>query len=274
MKLWTRLRKLPLAMLVGAGGNIGVSAGPDGVLLIDDQFAPLTDKIRAAVAKQSPAPIRFLVNTHWHGDHTGGNANFAKGGSIIVAHENVRARMSVEQQLKSTGVERTVSASPPEALPIVTFTDEMTFHWNGDTVRVMHAPNAHTDTDSIIYFVEDDVFHMGDIFFNQRYPFIDRSTGGSVEGMIAAADRVLEASTESTKIIPGHGELATAKDLRAYRDMLATVHSRVSRLVEAGQTLAQVQAADPSAEWNEIWGGGFMNPETFVALIYNDCKSE
>jgi len=261
-----------VSMLVGRGGNMAISTGPDGVFLVDDQYAELSEKIRAAIAERSELPVRFLVNTHWHGDHSGGNADFAKLGSVIVAHENVRARMAVEQRLKSAGMERTIPASPPEALPIVTFSDEVTFHWNGDTIRVMHAPNAHTDTDSIIHFVEDDVFHMGDLFFNKLYPFVDHSTGGSVRGMIDAADRVLAACGTDTKIIPGHGELATTADLRAYRDMLATIYDRVARLVAAGQSLEQVRSADPSAEWNEIWGAGFMNAETFVGLLYNDCK--
>ena len=174
-----------LAMLEGSGGNLGVSTGPDGVFLIDDQFAPLTEKIRAAIAKLSPEPIRFVLNTHWHGDHTGGNENLGRGGVLILAHHQVRVRMSSEQFMTLRGIE--IPASPPEALPVVTFEDGVRLHLNGQTIEVQHVEPAHTDGDSIVYFREADVLHLGDTYFSGFYPFFDSSSGGRIDGMIAAA---------------------------------------------------------------------------------------
>jgi glyoxylase-like metal-dependent hydrolase (beta-lactamase superfamily II) len=187
-------------MLEGRGGNLGVSIGSDGAFLIDDQFAPLTEKILAAIRKLSGAPIRFVLNTHWHGDHTGGNENLGKAGALIVAHENVRERMSVEQFIEAFG--RRVDPSPPGALPVVTFTDAVTFHLNGDEIHAFHVPPAHTDGDSIVHFRIANVVHTGDTYFNGRYPFIDLSTGGTIDGVIAAADRLLELCDTETRIIP------------------------------------------------------------------------
>src|SRR6266571_5451951 len=224
-------------MLAGAGGNIGVSAGEDGVFLIDDEYAPLTDKIKAAIAAISDKPIRFLLNTHWHGDHTGGNENLGQGGVLIVAHENVRKRMSVEQFIETFKMK--VPASPKAALPLVTFTDAVTFHLNGDEIHSFHVPPAHTDGDSIIHFRKSNVVHMGDCFFNGLYPFIDVSSGGSIDGMIGAADRVLGMTDAATKIMPGHGPLADRAALADFRDMLETVRARVQPMVAAGKTLEQ-----------------------------------
>jgi cyclase len=257
-------------MLTGAGGNLGVSAGADGVILIDDQFAPLSDKIKAAVAALG-GPIRFLLNTHWHGDHTGGNENFAKGGVVIVAHENVRHRMSVEQFIAAFN--QHVPASPAGALPVVTFTDAVSFYLNGDSIDVFHVPPAHTDGDAIIWFRHANVVHMGDTFFNGRYPLIDLSSGGAVDGMVGAADRVLGMVNADTKIIPGHGPLADRAALQAYRTMVATVRDRIKRAVAAGQTLAQVQAAKPTAEFDAVWGKGNITPERFVEIVYSDLKA-
>jgi cyclase len=257
-------------MLTGAGGNLGVSAGADGVILIDDQFAPLSDKIKAAIAAVG-GPIRFLLNTHWHGDHTGGNENFAKGGVVIVAHENVRHRMSVEQFIAAFN--QHVPASPAGALPVVTFTDAVTFYLNGDSINVFHVPPAHTDGDAIIWFRHANVVHMGDTFFNGRYPLIDLSSGGSVDGMVGAADRVLGMVDANTKIIPGHGPLGDRTALQAYRTMVATVRDRIKRAVAAGQTLAQVQASKPTADFDAVWGKGSITPERFVEIVYTDLKA-
>ena len=254
-------------MLVGSGGNIGLSIGEDGAFMIDDQFAPLTDKILAAVRTLTDQPVRFLVNTHWHGDHVGGNENMGKAGTIIVAHENVRKRMSTEQFMAAFN--RRVSASPEAALPVVTFTDAMTFHWNGDDVHVFHVDPAHTDGDSIIHFRNANVLHTGDIFFNGMYPFIDVSSGGSIDGVIAAADTALTLCNDKTKIIPGHGELADADDLRAYRDVLQAVRDRVRSLVDEGKTRDEVIAAKPSAEFDAEWGGGFMQPDVWIGIVYD-----
>ncbi len=252
-------------MLTGPGGNIGISAGRDGIFLVDDQYAPVTDRIRAEIAKIDSAPIRFVLNTHWHGDHTGGNENLGKAGVLIVAQDNVRRRMTREQFIAAFN-ER-IPAAPAGALPVVTFTDSITFHLNADSIVVSHVDAAHTDGDAIVYFAKADVLHAGDTFFNGMYPFIDVSTGGSVDGMIAAADAMLRVAGERTKIIPGHGPLATRADLVAFRDMLQRTQAAVVPLVRAGRTLAQIQAARPLAALDAKWGGGFMKGDAFLAIV-------
>jgi cyclase len=254
-----------LYMLQGSGGNMGLSVGPDAVLLIDDQFAPLTPKIETAIKAVSPKPVTIVVNTHWHGDHTGGNVNLGKSGAMIVAADNVRKRLSSEQLIEFMNAK-----SPPtakEGLPMVTFSQEMTFHINGDEVNVFHAPRAHTDGDAIVHFRKSNVIHMGDLFFNGFYPFIDYSTGGTPDGMIAAADRALALANDTTKIIPGHGPLATKADLKTYRDMLGAVVPRIKALVKEGKKLDEIVAAKPTAEFDERWGKGFIPPARFIEMV-------
>ena len=258
-------------MLMGVGGNIGVAAGADGVLMVDDQYAPLSDKIKAAVAAVGGGPIRFLVNTHWHWDHVGGNESLLRSGAVTVAHENVRRRMSVAQFVPP--LNRHEPAAPAGALPLVTFTDSVNFYLGGDSIHVFHVAAAHTDGDAMIWFRRANVVHMGDIFFNGRYPFVDLSSGGSVDGMVAAVDRVLGLADGNTKIIPGHGPLADRTTLRAYRDMLVTVRDRIRRAVAAGQTLEQVQAAKPTAEFDAVWGQGRITPTLFVEILYTDLAA-
>lgn len=257
-------------MLRGRGGNIGVSAGVDGVLLIDDQYAPLTAKIRAAVGQISDKPIRFVLNTHWHGDHTGGNENLGQAGALIVAHENVRARMGVEQFMEV--FDRTVPASSGEALPVVTFTDTVTFHVNDEDIRAFHVSWAHTDGDSIIHFPRANVLHVGDVFFNGMYPFIDVGSGGSVDGLIAAVERALALADGETKIIPGHGPLSGRQELVAYRDMLVAIRDRIAPMVAAGRSLEEIQAAKPTASFDEHWGGGWIDPAGFVSFVYDSLS--
>ncbi len=254
-------------MLTGSGGNIGLSVGDDGVFMIDDQFAPLTEKILAAVSQLSREPVRFLVNTHWHGDHVGGNENMGKAGAIIIAHDNVRKRMSTDQFMAA--FDRSVPASPAGALPVVTFTDAVTFHFNDEELHVFHVTNAHTDGDAIIHFREANVFHMGDTFFNGMYPLIDTGSGGSIDGMIEAADQVLARANRRTKFIPGHGPLGGRKDLRAYRDMLKTVSERIHKMVDDGKSRAEVIAAKPTSKLDGKWGGGFMKPDRWVGIVYD-----
>jgi len=257
-------------MLMGAGGNIGLSVGDDAVFLVDDQFAPLTPKIEAAIAKITPQPVKFVLNTHWHFDHTGGNENLGKAGALIVAHENVRKRMSVENFIEFLGMK--TQPDPRVALPVVTFTSDVTFHLNGDEIFAQHAPRAHTDGDAIVHFRRSDVVHMGDIMFNKLYPFIDTSSGGTVEGVIAAVERTLKEVGERTRIIPGHGPLANRADLQAYRTMLTTISGRIRAQLRAKKTLEQVQASKPTAEFDAVWGKGFLNPDRFVEMLYKNME--
>jgi len=257
-------------MLEGMGGNIGLSVGTDDAFIIDDQYAPMTPKIKAAIATVTAKPVRFVVNTHWHGDHTGGNEAMAGSGAIVFAHENVRRRMSSEQFMAAFNSR--IPASPRGALPVVTFSDTISFYINDDTVRTFHVANAHTDGDAIMFFRKANVAHMGDTFFNGMYPFIDVSTGGSVAGMIAAANRALEMSNAGTRFIPGHGPVATRADLVRYRDMLVTVRRRVQPLVVQGRTLRQVLAAKPLADLDAQWGNGFMKPEQFLSIVYESLS--
>ncbi len=253
-------------MLQGRGGNIGVSVGEDGIFLIDDQYAPVTDGIVEAIRRVSEEPIRFVINTHWHFDHTGGNENFGNKGVLIIAHDNVRKRMSVDQFMEDFG--REVKASPKVALPVVTFDSATTLHMNDDSVKAFHVENAHTDGDAIIHFTKQNVFHMGDIFFNKLYPFIDSGSGGSVDGVIAAANMILEMADDETVIIPGHGPLSNKAELTEYRDMLVTVRDRISALIAQGKTQDEVMAAAPTAEFDAEWGSGFLPVEQWVPIIY------
>jgi glyoxylase-like metal-dependent hydrolase (beta-lactamase superfamily II) len=257
-------------MMIGEGGNIGLSVGADAVFLVDDQFAPLTPKIKAAIAKLTKKPVKFVLNTHWHFDHTGGNEKFGKAAAVIVAHENVRKRLSTEQFIEFFGMQR--KPEPKAALPVVTFTRDVKFHINGEEVQVLHIPNAHTDGDAIVHFGKSNVLHTGDLFFNKLYPFIDTSSGGSVDGVITAADRMLEMVKDNTKIIPGHGSLATKAELKTYRDMLATVAGRIKAAIQEGKSLEVVVAAKPTAEFDAVWGKGFLSPEKFVEMSYKNLK--
>lgn len=257
-------------MLQGAGGNIGLSIGRDDAFMVDDQFAPLTPKIRAAIATLTQKPVKFVLNTHWHGDHTGGNENMKGAGAIIVAQENSRRRMSTEQFIEA--FKQKVPASPEGALPVVTFSESMTFYVNDDSVRAIHVRNAHTDGDVLVVFQKANVVHMGDTFFNGRYPLIDVSSGGSVKGTMAAVDRGLAMSNAQTRFIPGHGPLASRDDLIKYRDMLGLVVGRVERLVGRGRTLQQVVAAKPSSEFDAVWGTGTIKPDQFITIMYTDLS--
>ena len=254
-------------MLIGAGGNIGLAVGEDAVFVIDDQFAPLAPKIKAAIARITPKPVQFLLNTHFHFDHTGGNEAFGKGGALIVAHDSVRRRMSSTQLISLVGNVSKQEASSKVALPVVTVAQELTFHINGEEVYAFHVPKAHTDGDLIVHFRKGDVVHMGDTFFNGMYPFIDVGSGGSADGVVAAADRVLALAGEKTRIIPGHGPLASKSDLQAYRTMLATVSERIREQRRAGRSDEQIRAAKPSADFDARFGGGFIEPADFVGMM-------
>jgi len=260
----------PVYMLTGRGGNIGLCIGEDGVFMIDDQYAPLTPAIRQAIAQVTGDPVRFILNTHWHSDHTGGNENFGELGAVIVAHDNVRLRLASDQLMPF--LQREVPASPAAALPIVTFSDAVTFHLNGNTIRAFHVANAHTDGDAIVHFDEADVIHMGDVFWNGFYPFIDTHSGGSIRGTIAAVDAALTLIDVDTAIIPGHGPLGDRAQLLAYREMLLAIADRIQLMIDAGKSLDEVQAAAPTADWDPTWGNGFIKSETFVRMVYEDLQ--
>lgn len=256
-------------MLQGAGGNIGVSVGSDAVFVIDDQFAPLTKKILAAIAELTPNPVRFVVNTHWHSDHTGGNENLGQAGAIIYAHENVRRRMTAGQFIDA--LNSRVEPSPPGALPVVTFKDAVTFHINGDSVTTVHVAPAHTDGDVIIHFTKANVIHMGDTFHNAGLPFVDLSSGGSIHGIIAAADKVLAMSNAQTRIIPGHGPLADRARLKMYRDMVVALRDRVRTLISTGKTVEQVLELNIGAPYAKDFPGGH---ERFVRLAHQELSKK
>lgn len=251
---------------MGTAGNVGVLVGDDGVVLIDDQFAPMTSRIMDAVVKISDQPIRYIFNTHWHGDHTGGNKNFGKLGPVIVAHDNVRQRLSSEQF--HLFFKARSAAAPHEALPVITFNDSMTFYLNDEVIDVLHVPVAHTDGDAVFYFRKADVLHAGDAFINRGYPLIDIASGGSIKGQIEATNRMLEMIGSDTVIIPGHGPLADQERMTAVRDMLVVARERVVELIARGMVLEEIIAAEPLAELEPEWGGGFLRAKYFVTIIY------
>ena len=267
-----RVEKLApgVAVLFGAGGNIGVSYGKDGNILVDDQFAPLTGKIAAAVAGLDPDPVRFVVNTHWHFDHTGGNEAWGKAGAVILAHDNVRTRMSTDQFLEA--LNQKVPASPSGALPVVTFPVGVTLHLNGDTVHVVHVANAHTDGDALVHWRKGNVLHMGDTFFHRgSFPFVDLSSGGSIDGLIAAAAKGIALSNDRTRIIPGHGPVASRAELVAYRAMLVDIRTKVASGIKAKRSLAQIVAAKPAARYG--MPDGFIKPDQFVEAVYKSLAA-
>lgn len=245
-----------ISMLQGSGGNIGLFIGEDGTFLIDDQFAPLTEKILAAIKEAGGDTPKFLLNTHHHGDHTGGNENLGRAGALIVSQDNVRRRLGGDSRLG------------PAALPVVTFGEDISFHINGDLVNAFHAPMAHTDGDVIVYFRDANVIHTGDLFFNGGFPFVDVSSGGSLTGLILAAEAMLEVANEDTRIIPGHGALAGRAELQKYHAMLQLSYRILEPYSDRGKSVEEVVAEKPLAHLENEWGGGFMSGDRFTELAY------
>ena len=254
-------------MIAGEGGNIGLFIGEDGTFLIDDQFAPLTEKIVEAIKTVGGDYPKFLINTHYHGDHTGGNEKLGQGGTLIFSHDNVRARLIIGSYIEAFNMRR--GSVPKEGLPVVTFSEDINFHLNGDSIRAMHVPNAHTDGDSFIYFKEANVIHAGDFFFNGFYPFIDVNHGGSLKGMIKAVDRVLALVDDNTKIIAGHGPIGDKEQLASYRQMLGIAYERLGKLKAEGKTAQEAVAAKPLADLEATWGDGLFKSDRWIELIYS-----
>ena len=257
-------------MLQGSGGNIGVSVGADGILIVDDEFAPLADKIKAALKTLGDGKLKFILNTHWHGDHTGGNVVFGPEAPII-AQTNVRKRMSTEQ--KSELFKSTTPASPKEALPVITFDQSLSVHFNGEEIRVIHFPQGHTDGDSIIFFTSSNVVHMGDDFFAGSFPFVDLESGGSVEGLAKNIGEVIPKIPAGAKLIPGHGPLSTIDDLKAYHHMLLATIDIVRQRIAAGKSLDDIKKEGLPDEWKP-WAAGFVKTDMWLELVYRSLSKK
>ncbi|WGF93809.1 MBL fold metallo-hydrolase [Aequorivita marisscotiae] len=267
----TKLLKITskIYMLQGKGGNIGLSFGNDGIFMIDDQYAEDIEEIQKDIKKISKEPIRFLVNTHFHGDHTGGNAALAETGTVIFSQLNVRDRLQKMLKRESTKISEV-------ALPVVTFNDDLTFHFNGEKIYVFHVHNAHTDGDAMVYFTDSNILHTGDVFFNGKYPFIDTENGGSVKGYIAALEMATKIINEDTKIIPGHGNLGTFKDLKDTIIMLQTLYNRVATAYVNRKTEAEVlNMSDITKMYDDQgYGDGFISTEAFVKMLYSEVEKK
>lgn len=258
----------------GSGGNIGVSIGVDGIIMIDDQFAPLTEKILTAVQSISDQPIDFVVNTHLHPDHTGGNENLSSMGVEIVAHDLVRDRLesrTVNRQTNEIG-----RGAPDAALPTLTYRDRLTFHYNSEEIRVIKVPAAHTDGDSIVHFTDSNVIHMGDVYRTTTYPYVDVNHGGTLQGTLDALQFAIDLSDEDTVIIPGHGKLSNKEEMIAWRKMLITIRSRIQQSVNTGDKLEEALALNPSMEFNDRWGAdsGIVTTKSFLTMIYKEVAGK
>lgn len=272
-KIETKVEKVAgsVYMLYGvggfAGGNIGVSVGEDGVVLVDDQFEPLVPKIEAALKGITPKPVRFVLNTHFHGDHTHGNKVFGRS-AIIVAHDNVRKRMAADDRFD----DKPGTKAPPQALPLVTFDRQVTLHLNGEEVRGLHFSGGHTDGDTVVYFTRSNVVHMGDDFFNGMFPFVDLEGGGTVKGYVAAIDQVLQNLPADVRIIPGHGPLASRADLQAYLAMLKETTGLVEQGLKQAKSADQLKQEKVLAAYDAKWGGGFVKTDNWIDTIVNSAK--
>jgi cyclase len=263
-------------MLQGAGGNIAASVGEDGIVIVDDQYAPLADKIAAALKGigATDKPVRFVINTHYHGDHTGGNLAFATNGSTVIAQDNVRKRLETGGKAGiGTSISREQPAAPKGGLPIITFEHDVTVHLNGEDIRALHFPGGHTDGDAIVFFPKANVVHMGDDFVRYGYPFIDVISGGSVQGMIAACDKVASLLPDDVKVIPGHGQLSSLSDVREYSVMLKESSAAIQAAINRGMTVDQMKKEKLLAPWDKKYSGEFINSDLFIETLYNSLTN-
>ena len=255
-------------MLIGKGGNIVLSVGSDGVLLIDSQFQQLTEKIMSAIDKITNKPAKFVINTHWHQDHTGGNENLVKNGFMVIAHENVLEHLNTKQFVDF--LNRTFEPSPSKALPTITYNDSITLYFNDDQIDVYHIANAHTDGDSIVYFNKSNVIHTGDIFVNGRYPFIDNSSGGSIDGVITGIEKIISITDNETKIIPGHGLLSNLDELQDYLHMLKDIRQQVQTMINNESDLEEIINSNITAKYDRLYSDTFINSGDFLGFVYDD----
>lgn len=270
VKITTEQLSEHVYVLYGSGGNIGIVVSDDGVYMIDDQYAELTDKIVAAIAKITDQPVKYLINTHWHPDHTGGNANMAQKGAVIVAHDNVYERLSTEQD---RGEGRIQQPSPEAALPEITYSDQLTMHLDTHTeIMLIHEHNAHTDTDGFVYFPSENVLHTGDVFVSGQYPFIDINSGGSVDGLIEALNAAIFLVNDQTKIIPGHGKVSDRDELVSFRDMMETIRQRVQSAMQKGKSLEEIRDMNLTKEWDKERDGGFISASKLIGHIYHSLE--
>jgi cyclase len=253
-------------MLEGTGGNIGISVGEDGIVVVDDQFAPLAPKIQAALKSITNKPVRFILNTHYHFDHTGGNVEFGKLGTIV-AQENVRKRLAEGSEIKRFGKQ---APAPKEALPIITFSERATIHLNGEDIRAIHFPHGHTDGDSVIFFPQANVVHMGDDFVTYGFPFVDIENGGSVSGMVAGVEKVLSMTKPDTKFLPGHGPLSTADDVRKFVAMIQETRAVIAAAVKKHKTVEQMKKEKLLAKWDADYSKGFIKTDDWIDALYDD----
>jgi cyclase len=253
-----------LYMLTGAGGNMALLVGSEGAVLVDAEFAALAPRIQAAIARITDGPVRFVFNTHFHADHTGGNAAFAAAGSVIIAHDNVLKRLSTRPPK--------APPAPRQGLPLITFGESMSLHLDGEDIDALHLPRAHTDGDVVLYFRKANVMHTGDVFAGPSYPIIDRNGGGSINGLIAGLATITRRVRPDTRIVPGHAPVATRADVEALHDMLVVVRERIAALVKARKTEAEVVAAHPTQEFDARYGSGPVTPDAFVRAVYADLK--
>jgi glyoxylase-like metal-dependent hydrolase (beta-lactamase superfamily II) len=263
-----RLRPGLHVLMSGRNGNIGVWHGADGIVVVDDSLAPLAPKVLETIRKIADGPIRFVINTHWHPDHTGGNEVLGAAGGIVVAHDKVRVRMSEEQFIELVNMR--IPPSPAAALPIVTFDESLTLHLNGDRLDIVHVTDAHTDGDAVLWWQAANVVHAGDVYLSGSFPFVDLDSGGTLAGLVAGVEAILARVDDATIVIPGHGPVSNRRELAEYRDMIVTIGRRIREGVEHGRSLDEVLASRPTAEYDARYGQGFMTPTRLVGILYRD----